>query len=61
MATNWSYSVTDEELENLFQSYCTDFTSLAKQGRYGPITGRDKEVEEAILILLQKGTFENHG
>lgn len=55
MATNWSYSVTDEELENLFQSYCTDFTSLAKQGRYGPITGRDKEVEEAILILLQKG------
>lgn len=55
MATNWNYAVTDEELENLFTSYCTDFTSLAKQGRYGPITGRDREVEEAILILLQKG------
>ncbi len=55
MATNWSYSVTDEELENLFNLYCTDFTALAKQGRYGPITGRDKEVDETILILLQKG------
>ncbi|MBX2834401.1 MAG: AAA family ATPase [Micavibrio sp.] len=55
MATNWNYSVTDEELEKLIQDYCTDFTSLAKQGRYGPITGRDKEVDESILILLQKG------
>jgi ATP-dependent Clp protease ATP-binding subunit ClpA len=55
MATNWSYSVTDEELEHLFSSYCTDFTANAKQGRYGPITGRDKEVDEALLVLLQKG------
>lgn len=55
MSNQWSYSVTNGELENLFMSYCTDFTMLAKQGRYGPITGRDKEVEETILILLQKG------
>ncbi len=55
MSQNWSYSVTNEELENLFQSYCTDFTALARQGRYGPITGRDKEVDETILILLQRG------
>ncbi len=55
MSEQWSYSVTNEELENLFNLYCTDFTALAKQGRYGPITGRDKEVDETILILLQKG------
>ncbi|MAI61886.1 MAG: Clp protease [Micavibrio sp. TMED27] len=55
MGTKWSYVVTDEELENIFSSYCTDFTANAKAGRYGPITGRDKEVEEALLILLQKG------
>ncbi|MCB1651197.1 MAG: ATP-dependent Clp protease ATP-binding subunit [Alphaproteobacteria bacterium] len=55
MSTQWSYAVTNEELEELFRLYCTDFTTLAKQGRYGPITGRDKEVEETILILLQKG------
>ena len=55
MTAAWNYSVTNEELENLINSYCTDFTRLAKEGRYGPITGRDKEIDEAILILLQKG------
>lgn len=55
MTAAWNYSVTNEELENLINSYCTDFTMLAKQGRYGPITGRDKEIDETILILLQKG------
>lgn len=55
MSTQWNYVVTNEELENLIDSYCTDFTRLAKEGRYGPITGRDKEIDETILILLQKG------
>ncbi len=55
MTSAWNYTVTNEELENLINSYCTDYTRLAKQGRYGPITGRDKEVDETILILLQKG------
>ena len=40
MSEQWSYSVTNNELEELFRLYCTDFTTLAKQGRYGPITGR---------------------
>ena len=53
--TQWNYLVTNEEFENLITSYCTDFTALAKQGRYGPISGRDKEIDETILILLQKG------
>lgn len=55
MTEQWQYSVTNSELEDLINEYCTDFTALAKQGRYGPITGRDKEVDETILILLQKG------
>ncbi|MCB9982984.1 MAG: ATP-dependent Clp protease ATP-binding subunit [Rhodospirillales bacterium] len=55
MSEQWSYSVTNDELEELFRKYCTDFTALAKLGRYGPITGRDKEVDETILILMQKG------
>ena len=55
MSEQWAYTVTDGELEELFRKYCTDFTQLAKMGRYGPITGRDKEVDETILILLQKG------
>jgi ATP-dependent Clp protease ATP-binding subunit ClpA len=55
MTSQWHYSVTNGELEDLFNAYCTDFTALARAGRYGPISGRDKEVDETILILLQKG------
>jgi len=55
MTEAWNYAVTNEELETLINSYCTDFTALARAGRYGPITGRDKEVDETVLILLQKG------
>ncbi|MGB4057146.1 MAG: AAA family ATPase [Alphaproteobacteria bacterium] len=54
-SNQWHYVVTNNELEDLIMAYCNDFTMLAKMGRYGPITGRDKEVDETILILLQKG------
>ncbi len=55
MSEEWSYTVTNEELENAINNYCIDYTRLAKTGRYAPITGRDKEIDETILILLQKG------
>ena len=49
------YKVSDDELEDLIHKYCRDFTQLAKLNRFDPITGRDEEIEQAILILLQKG------
>ena len=52
---NWDYLVSDDELEELIKLYCTDFTKLAGEGRYDPITGRDQEIDESILIMLQKG------
>lgn len=55
MTEQWQYKVTNSELEDLITAYCNDFTALAKAGRFGPITGRDREVDETILILLQKG------
>jgi ATP-dependent Clp protease ATP-binding subunit ClpA len=55
MTEQWQYLVTNSELEDLFTAYCNDFTAQAKAGRHGPITGRDREVDETILILLQKG------
>ncbi len=55
MSSAWNYTVTNEEMENLIRQYCIDHTLLAKQDRYGPISGRDKEIDETILILLQKG------
>jgi ATP-dependent Clp protease ATP-binding subunit ClpA len=47
--------VTDEQLEECIHKYCRDLTYLAKQGRFDPITGRDEEIRNSILILLQKG------
>lgn len=55
MTEKWQYKVSDEELEELFHTYCNDFTALERSGRYDPITGRDKEIDDAILIMLQKG------
>lgn len=49
------FKVSDEQLEELIHKYCRDFTHLARLNRFDPITGRDKEIEQAILILLQKG------
>jgi ATP-dependent Clp protease ATP-binding subunit ClpA len=47
--------VTDDELEECIFQYCRDLTALEKKGRFDPITGREKEIDEVILILLQKG------
>jgi ATP-dependent Clp protease ATP-binding subunit ClpA len=55
MTQKWDYLVSDERYEDLIRNYCTDFTANAKMNRYGPITGRDKEIDDCILILLQKG------
>lgn len=49
------YKVSDDELEDLIDKYCRDFTALARLDRFDPITGRDEEIDQAILILLQKG------
>jgi ATP-dependent Clp protease ATP-binding subunit ClpC len=34
--------------------YATDLTKMAKEGKIGPIIGRDKEVERVIEILMRK-------
>ncbi len=49
------FLVSDDQLEEMIFSYCRDLTKLAKEGRFDPITGRDDEIEQMILILLQKG------
>jgi ATP-dependent Clp protease ATP-binding subunit ClpA len=49
------FVISDDELNEMIHLYCRDITSLAAKGRFDPITGRDKEINEVILILLQKG------
>lgn len=54
-ATNYNFVVSDAELDELIHKYCRDHTALDRMGRYDPITGRERETLEVILILLQKG------
>jgi ATP-dependent Clp protease ATP-binding subunit ClpA len=49
------FVVSDEKMEELIHSYCRDYTALARLGRFDPITGRDEEIDQVVLILLQKG------
>jgi ATP-dependent Clp protease ATP-binding subunit ClpA len=53
--TTPQFKISDEELDGLIAKYCRDFTALDRMGRFDPITGRDEEIEQSILILLQKG------
>lgn len=55
MSLKPGFKFTDEEMDDLIAKYCTDFTENARLDRYDPITGRDREIQEVILILLQKG------
>lgn len=54
-ASKIKFKVPDEQLEELIHKYCRDFTQWAREERFDPITGRDEEIDQAILILLQKG------
>lgn len=49
------FVVSDDDLEECIFQYCRDITALERRGRYDPISGRDREISEVILILLQKG------
>jgi len=49
-----SFIISDNELEGLLHRYTHDVTDFARQERYDPITGRDDELNQMILILLQR-------
>ncbi len=55
MTKKWDYVIPDEQFEGLIKNYCNDFTAQVRAGRHDPITGRDKEILDCILVLLQKG------
>ncbi|HAU29523.1 MAG TPA: ATP-dependent Clp protease ATP-binding subunit [Rhodospirillaceae bacterium] len=47
--------VPDDIFENLVFNYTRDITHQAREGRFDPIVGREKEIQDIILILLQRG------
>jgi ATP-dependent Clp protease ATP-binding subunit ClpA len=49
-----SFVVNDEELETLLHRYTRDITAMDRAGKFDPITGRDEELDQMTLILLQR-------
>ncbi|PZQ47057.1 MAG: ATP-dependent Clp protease ATP-binding subunit [Micavibrio aeruginosavorus] len=50
----YNFKVPQDELEDLLHQYCRNYTALAKEGRFDPIIGRDVEIDNVMLILLQR-------
>jgi ATP-dependent Clp protease ATP-binding subunit ClpA len=46
--------VSDTELEALLGRYTRDITAEDRAGKFDPVTGRDDELEQMTLILLQR-------
>ena len=50
----YNFKIPQDEFEDLLHQYCRNFTALAKEGRFDPIVGRDSEIDNVMLILLQR-------
>ena len=54
MTEKHDYKIPQKELDALLSKYCRNYTTLARQGRFDPIIGRDSEIDQMMLILLQR-------
>ncbi len=54
MSKDYKYKISDEELANLLEKYCRNYTKMAEIGRFDKIVGRDTEIDQVMLILLQR-------
>ena len=48
------FAIPDEELEALLTRYTRDISAQERAGKFDPVTGRDEELEQITLILLQR-------
>lgn len=52
--TEKKFAIPQDEFENLLKQYCRNYTAMAEEGRFDPIVGRDAEIDQVMLILLQR-------
>ncbi|MDD5587313.1 MAG: AAA family ATPase, partial [Alphaproteobacteria bacterium] len=48
------FAIGDAELDPLIHRYTRDFTAEDRAGRFDPISGRERELDQLTLILLQR-------
>ena len=54
MSNKSNFIIPDAELESLLTRYTRDITAQERAGKFDPITGRDAELDQMTLILLQR-------
>lgn len=54
MSSKPNYVISNSELEGLLTRYTRDITAQERAGKFDPISGRDAELDQMTLILLQR-------
>jgi ATP-dependent Clp protease ATP-binding subunit ClpA len=54
MSAKSNFVISDAELESLLTRYTRDITAQEREGKFDPISGRDAEIDQMTLILLQR-------
>jgi ATP-dependent Clp protease ATP-binding subunit ClpA len=54
MSKDYNFVISQGHLDELIHKYFRNYTDLARQGRFDKIVGRDEEIDQVMLILLQR-------
>ena len=49
-----NFTIPQNEFDELLKQYCNNFTTMARNGQFDKIVGRDAEIDQVMLILLQR-------
>lgn len=54
MSAKFNFKIPQNDFEELLKMYCRNYTTMARQGQFDKIVGRDEEIDQVMLILLQR-------
>ncbi len=49
-----NFNIPQNEFDALLKQYCRNYTTMAREGQFDKIVGRDAEIDQVMLILLQR-------
>ena len=54
MSAKKNFTIPQNDFDELLKQYCRNYTTMAREGQFDKIVGRDKEIDQVMLILLQR-------